>query len=123
MCVCVCVVCARVCVCVFQSAHPVTSSVDREGASSHPNAVMDTRTVMMTAMRKHAVSKTHSRDVMGNIIPLTNIPSVSCVHLSLGCVERGLWECPGDKTCIHHNMICDGFPDCSQQEDEKNCCE
>uniref|UniRef100_A0A672M9G1 Corin, serine peptidase n=1 Tax=Sinocyclocheilus grahami TaxID=75366 RepID=A0A672M9G1_SINGR len=38
-----------------------------------------------------------------------------------GCVERGLWECPGDKTCIHHNMICDGFPDCSQQEDEKNC--
>ncbi|KAI2643839.1 Atrial natriuretic peptide-converting enzyme [Labeo rohita] len=38
-----------------------------------------------------------------------------------GCAERGLWECPGDKTCIHHNMICDGFPDCSQQEDEKNC--
>uniref|UniRef100_A0A8C2CES6 Corin, serine peptidase n=1 Tax=Cyprinus carpio TaxID=7962 RepID=A0A8C2CES6_CYPCA len=38
-----------------------------------------------------------------------------------GCVERGLWECPGDKTCIHHNMICDGFPDCSQQEDENNC--
>uniref|UniRef100_A0A671Q1Z1 Corin, serine peptidase n=1 Tax=Sinocyclocheilus anshuiensis TaxID=1608454 RepID=A0A671Q1Z1_9TELE len=38
-----------------------------------------------------------------------------------GCVERGLWECPGDKTCIHHNVICDGFPDCSQQEDEKNC--
>ncbi|XP_052396658.1 atrial natriuretic peptide-converting enzyme [Carassius gibelio] len=38
-----------------------------------------------------------------------------------GCVERGLWECPGDKTCIRHNMICDGFPDCSQQEDEKNC--
>ncbi|XP_039508194.1 atrial natriuretic peptide-converting enzyme isoform X2 [Pimephales promelas] len=38
-----------------------------------------------------------------------------------GCVERGLWECPGDKTCIRQNMICDGFPDCSQQEDEKNC--
>ncbi|XP_056589313.1 atrial natriuretic peptide-converting enzyme isoform X1 [Triplophysa dalaica] len=40
-----------------------------------------------------------------------------------GCVERGLWECPGDKTCIRHNMICDGFPDCKQQEDEVNCSE
>ncbi|XP_051517006.1 atrial natriuretic peptide-converting enzyme-like isoform X1 [Myxocyprinus asiaticus] len=38
-----------------------------------------------------------------------------------GCVERGLWECPGDKTCINHNMICDGFPDCSLMEDEHNC--
>ncbi len=87
VCVCVCVcVCMCVCVCVFQSAHPVTSSVDREGASSHPNAVMDTRTVMMTATRKHAVSKTHSRDVMGNIIPLTNIPSVYlCASVTRVC--------------------------------------
>ncbi|XP_048091985.1 atrial natriuretic peptide-converting enzyme [Alosa alosa] len=38
-----------------------------------------------------------------------------------GCVERGLWECPGDKACISHSMICDGFPDCSLKEDESNC--
>ncbi|KAK1803353.1 hypothetical protein P4O66_004015 [Electrophorus voltai] len=38
-----------------------------------------------------------------------------------GCRERGLWECPDDKACLQHSMICDGFPDCSQQEDERNC--
>ncbi|TRY60286.1 hypothetical protein DNTS_009657, partial [Danionella cerebrum] len=38
-----------------------------------------------------------------------------------GCVERGLWECPGDKLCIKHSMICDGFPDCNTEDDEKNC--
>ncbi|XP_063042923.1 atrial natriuretic peptide-converting enzyme [Engraulis encrasicolus] len=38
-----------------------------------------------------------------------------------GCVQRGLWECPGDKGCISHSMICDGFPDCSLKEDETNC--
>ncbi|XP_037396722.1 atrial natriuretic peptide-converting enzyme isoform X2 [Pygocentrus nattereri] len=38
-----------------------------------------------------------------------------------GCKERGLWECPTDKSCIQHSRICDGFPDCSQLEDERNC--
>ncbi|XP_038647183.1 atrial natriuretic peptide-converting enzyme isoform X6 [Scyliorhinus canicula] len=38
-----------------------------------------------------------------------------------GCSERGLWECPIDKTCIKHTMICDGFQDCTDKADEKNC--
>ncbi|XP_062871418.1 atrial natriuretic peptide-converting enzyme isoform X2 [Trichomycterus rosablanca] len=38
-----------------------------------------------------------------------------------GCTERGLFECPSDKSCIKNSMICDGFPDCSLLEDEKNC--
>ncbi|XP_052314791.1 atrial natriuretic peptide-converting enzyme isoform X3 [Oncorhynchus keta] len=38
-----------------------------------------------------------------------------------GCVERGLWECPGTRLCIKHSMICDGFPDCPLLEDENNC--
>uniref|UniRef100_A0A3P8XZ57 Corin, serine peptidase n=1 Tax=Esox lucius TaxID=8010 RepID=A0A3P8XZ57_ESOLU len=38
-----------------------------------------------------------------------------------GCVERGLWACPGTRQCIKHTMICDGFPDCPLLEDERNC--
>uniref|UniRef100_A0A8K9WN25 Corin, serine peptidase n=1 Tax=Oncorhynchus mykiss TaxID=8022 RepID=A0A8K9WN25_ONCMY len=38
-----------------------------------------------------------------------------------GCVERGLWECPGTRLCIKHSMICDGFPDCPLLKDENNC--
>uniref|UniRef100_W5KA79 Corin, serine peptidase n=1 Tax=Astyanax mexicanus TaxID=7994 RepID=W5KA79_ASTMX len=38
-----------------------------------------------------------------------------------GCKERGLWECPSDRTCVQYSRICDGFPDCSQLEDERNC--
>ncbi|XP_072552814.1 atrial natriuretic peptide-converting enzyme isoform X2 [Salminus brasiliensis] len=38
-----------------------------------------------------------------------------------GCKERGLWECPADRTCVQPSRICDGFPDCSQLEDERNC--
>lgn len=44
-------------VCLFQSALPVTLNVVLEDVSSHPNVVMDTQTVMMTAMKTHAVSE------------------------------------------------------------------